>query len=231
MAIAAALDLSGREAVFALQDEKTAELLCDASIPMSGREASGLLKWILAELEKKGILLDSISSWTVGSGPGSFTGLRLASSLVMGLSWERPGVRVRSLPSALAIAAALPEAEEGVRAAVLYDGHRGEVLVFGTMRQGGEWAATGLATVLTPDTDARELLKDFDILAALRRDEESIAAALPPDLVPRIRHLEKLRASALLRAATGNWTGKLTELVYIRPAVFVAPRQPRENLV
>ena len=57
-------------------------------------------------LAEKGYSLDDISSWTAGTGPNSFTVLRVISSFLSGISYRKDGVSARGVPSACAIAAA-----------------------------------------------------------------------------------------------------------------------------
>ena len=102
---AAAIDLSGRSAGFALMKDQ--ELLCAASRPMRGRDSAGLADFVAQQLAANGVELAEVSDWTVGSGPGSFTGLRLAAALVTGWTFGKEGVRTRCVPTAVALAARL----------------------------------------------------------------------------------------------------------------------------
>ena len=104
---AAALDLSGREAGFAVLDG--GKVVLSLVRPMRGRDSAQLAAWVEEELRKAGIALESIRRWTVGSGPGSFTGMRLAAALVNGWTYGK-AVETRCVPTAAA---------EGVRIGAL----------------------------------------------------------------------------------------------------------------
>ena len=84
---AAAIDLSGRSAGFALMKDQ--ELLCAASRPMRGRDSAELADFVAQQLAANGVELAEVSDWLVGSGPGSFTGLRLAAALAAGWTFGK----------------------------------------------------------------------------------------------------------------------------------------------
>jgi tRNA threonylcarbamoyladenosine biosynthesis protein TsaB len=77
------------------------------------RQSAELFPRMLGLLERAGAGLDAITGIGVGSGPGSFTGLRVAMSLAKGLAvgLKRPMVAV---PSLVAWLEAEPEAELAV---------------------------------------------------------------------------------------------------------------------
>jgi tRNA threonylcarbamoyladenosine biosynthesis protein TsaB len=72
----------------------------------SGRQSSELLPRLLALLQRHDRGLDAATALAVGTGPGSFTGLRVAMALAKGLAFalERPIVGVPSLESWLVAA-------------------------------------------------------------------------------------------------------------------------------
>jgi tRNA threonylcarbamoyladenosine biosynthesis protein TsaB len=85
----------------------------------AGRGAHELLPHLLALLARAGYRLDQATAFAVGSGPGSFTGLRVGMSLAKGLALalRRPIVAVPSLEAWLA-------ADPQARAAIARAGAR-----------------------------------------------------------------------------------------------------------
>jgi len=80
------------------------ELLAVDGWRSPGRGAHELLPHLLALLARAGYRLDQATAFAVGSGPGSFTGLRVGMSLAKGLALalRRPIVAVPSLEAWLA---------------------------------------------------------------------------------------------------------------------------------
>ena len=72
----------------------------ETSEPMKGRESSRLASKVIAILESWGTSPDDIQAWTVGSGPGNFTGLRMAAAFIAGIASVRKEIKVRTVPSA-----------------------------------------------------------------------------------------------------------------------------------
>ena len=94
----AGFDYSWSEASFALADEN-GTVIFDEFIQLPPRNASGLPSWMEECLKKHGAVFNDITEWSVGIGPGSFTGLRLASSFVMGLAFRRERRTAGQIPS------------------------------------------------------------------------------------------------------------------------------------
>ena len=92
----AGFDYSWQEASFAVCDDNGRLLLEECKV-FPPRNASGLPGWLSGLLARKGLKPEDISEWSVGCGPGSFTGLRVAASFVMGLGFGRD-IRRRGSP-------------------------------------------------------------------------------------------------------------------------------------
>ncbi len=216
-----AADLSGKAAVLAVADGR-GEVILDLNRPMRGRESAQLAAWIMAELEKAGIDIKDISRWTVGSGPGSFTGMRLAASLAAGWSSFLP-VKTRNVPTALAIAAC-SGAVPGERIAVLFDGRNSELLAFEIIcGADGAFRTGSYSAVWSRDEALQQLASGtFQRFAMLRDDIPALEKLLGQDAVRQVAVVEKLSAVPLLDVPEIEFDNDLTRLVYIRPAVFTS---------
>jgi len=195
--------------------------LFQGSAPMRGREAARLPVWVESELDVHGLELASVARWTVGAGPGSFTGLRLAAALVAGWCFGRPR-SCRAVPGVLGLAAAAGVAP-GETLGCVYDGRNHEVIL-------GRVSA---------DADGKlGVAEDFSILAAaaaekfLSENPGMRLAAFAPELpairklVPEERAVTAVEAPELaaLEFDGTAFDDDVSRLVYIRPAVYAEGR-------
>ena len=215
MNYAGAIDLSGNQAAFAVMDG-AGKILMDEAKPMRGREAAALALWLEELLAAKHLTVRDIDRWTVGSGPGSFTGMRLAAALVKGWCFGRNGeVRTRCVPSALIAAAGCTAGKLGV----LQDGRNREVLVFGLKRHGGGYLPDGFTAVWNREQAAEGLPESgYGSWATFAQDEEAVRKILP-DSGAHLAVCAQYSAVPLLKADL-PFDNDLDKLVYIRPAVF-----------
>jgi len=215
--LSAALDSTGNHAEFALLDD--GEVVLEALRPMRGREGAALPDFVLSELAKIGVKLEAIRRWSVGAGPGSFTGIRLVAALVAGWCFGREGVAGRCLPGAISLGAALSPAP-GERLGVLYDGRNREFIYYGLAADGnGELAPSGESEVLTAPA-AREFFRERapERLAVAACEADAVAALLPEGVA--FTPVGEISAAPLARNSRFAFDNDFTKLVYIRPAVF-----------
>lgn len=175
-------------------------------------------------LKKHGAVFNDITEWSVGIGPGSFTGLRLASSFVMGLAFRRENVRCRGISTASALAATA--GLEAQRVLALFDGRRDELLAFGLGNRNGSYEPDSFHAVL--GKDSLNVLSDFEAFVCLAKDEAQIRRIAGGAVEEKLNPVEHLKASKLILASPGDFNTTLKDLVYLRPAVFVEPRIPRQ---
>lgn len=214
----AALDLSGNEATFAVRRHHE-KLLIDAVKPMRGRTASSLAPWVIGLLHDNNLTPEQINCWSVGSGPGSFTGMRLAAALVTGLTAEKPEVKTRCVPSALALAHG-DNFPEGATIAALFDGRNQEIIVYGMEWHNHEFKHNNETAILNREAAVEYFnSRPFNGFLALEVEKTAIEKIFPPYLVEEIIYRTRLNLEALLNADYIAWDNDLTKLVYIRPAV------------
>ena len=219
----AGFDYSWQEASFAVADE-AGNVLLEEYRSFPPRNASGLPDWIFSLLKERGISPEEIMHWSVGTGPGSFTGLRVASSFVMGLCFGRGEVVRRGVSTASAMADSLALDPEPEKVMVLFDGHRDELLGYGLKRTEQGFAPSGFHGVLGKEN--LEELAPYGALLCLEKDVEKIRSVASSAVEGKLHTLRHVCASRLIFNRMEE-CAPLTEVVYLRPAVFVDARIPR----
>ncbi len=220
--LSAAVDLAGRVAGFALM--RNDEVLLARTRPMRGRDSAALAPWIEEELAALGLGVNNIARWSVGSGPGSFTGMRLAAALVAGWTFGKAGAETRCIPTAAAYAVQAPAAE-GEKIGCLFDGRNHELIYFGMVLRNGEPVPTKKEHVLN-----RKQAKEFfatppaEHLVAAAAELPALGLLLDEAVLRQVLPVETPDFTALIRARYHAYDNDLTDLAYIRPAVFTAPQ-------
>ena len=144
--------------------------------------------------------LDGVDRIVVGTGPGSFAGIRSALAFAQGYALGRPSCEVLGLPSACALAgegplAVVGDARRGRFWIALFDGFRMEREVFQVALDGLTSAVPAGHMVTTPDADRiDELLRGLfgsryvggraPTSDGLRRFAEANPDALRPEPLP-----------------------------------------------
>lgn len=230
MFYSAALDISANEAAFALADKKTQKIIFEVFREMRGRDASMLMPWMLETLKKYSLSFEDIKEWTAGSGPGSFTGLRLVASLISGIVYGRNDVRARSVPSAVAMGYAVPS-KDGDSIALLMDCRNRELLLYPLRNAGGEIHVHGEKIIFSKDSLDLSTLKPFKFFAAFKHDAAAISGIMGEEFSKKIIYQEHLPVSRLIFSENDGEDGKITELSYIRPATFAVPSQIEQRKI
>jgi len=117
------------------------------------KASTDLIAAILQMLAEAGVRLDQLDAICFGSGPGSFTGLRTACSVVQGLAFGA-GVPVLAVDSLLAVAEdarfrVVPDASE-LQVTALLDARMDEMYVAQYRYAQGQWQTLQSSTLLKP---------------------------------------------------------------------------------
>jgi len=212
----ASLDMSGNTARFALA-RADGSVICRTRKPMRQREAAALADFVFESLQCADRDIREIGHWTIGSGPGSFTGMRLAAALVCGLS-RRNGVKVRCIPTACAIAdtADIPV---GSRVVVLFDGRNHEIIAYELLRTPAGAMPLGMNKVLNAEQAKTYFAERADAALVVQScDLAAVAPFLPPEAAPIT--VENFDPAMLIASQVRDYDGVFSDLEYIRPAVF-----------
>ncbi|MBR7156339.1 MAG: hypothetical protein IKD22_05845 [Lentisphaeria bacterium] len=188
---------------------------------MHGRDAAVIPGIIADTLAAHALDIGTISRWTIGAGPGSFTFLRLVAALVAGWCYGKEEVRFRCVPGAIALAGALKPLP-GETIGTIYDGRNKELLYFETICQpDGTLVPSGKSAVFTAAAAAEFFAAYPDLRCAVTTADAAAAAKLlPPEAAVTVVETPD---TAFLANSPKEFDNDLDALVYIRPAVFTAP--------
>ncbi len=220
----AGLDDSGAGLIFAVTGH-TGNVILDEHLAAGPHISSTLPLLMEEQLKKHGLTFNDITEWSVGAGPGSFTGLRLASAFVMGLTFQRPGVRTRCVSTSAMIAGDCT----AQKVLALFDGRKSELLAYGMESGSAGYREDGFNTVIRNEEEFNTVMAQYDAAVAYTRDHDAARNVLGTEFADaNIRRVEKLSALALIRFEPENFERPLKDLLYLRPAVFVAPQKIRD---
>ena len=219
MSLSAGFDFSSADAVFAVVDPHKG-VLFDRAFRFPARDASVLPLKLRETLEEHDLFFEDISSWSVGAGPGSFTGLRIAAAFASGLTFRKDDVRIRGVSSAAALAHTLYEPDRPVLA--LYDGRKNEILACGLQAVNGFFREDGFRAVIRSAAELADAAKNYPALACLDTDKPALEKVCP-GWGAVVGFAERIFAAALAAWDPADFSRPPSELTYLRPAVFVPP--------
>ena len=173
-----------------------------------GRETHAF-KLIDSVLREAGLAREKVEGIAVGTGPGSYAGIRIAIAIAQGWGLAR-GVKQTGISSADCVASQVTGPAEGEEFSVVIDAQRGEF--FGARYQ---FAAVG-----------PRLIQPFQLMAESDWSRAGEVFFRPDVTMPDGRGglLLPPTASALVRLASQRaeqFTDSIIEPIYLRPAAFI----------
>jgi tRNA A37 threonylcarbamoyladenosine modification protein TsaB len=178
-------------------------------MPVIGKASKDLAGAVIRSLSDTGVAVSEVEQWLVGIGPGSFSGIRSGAALVKGLA-RGTGADCGGVAGNLAMASAIPDRTGEV--VVLHDGRRGEVIRSHFKRIDGDLVPEVPVAIRISD-----LPVDETITYVMLADDPAREAV--ETVVGAITTLPHVPAAAMLELAPGP-----VDPIYVRPAVFIAPK-------
>ena len=156
--------------------------------------------------------VQNVEAWTVGTGPGSFAGIRFVLALVKGIC-TATRAKCRGVPSGYALAC---ELNADGRVGIVSDARCGKAFVSVFERSGGTCRPVG-SPLLVESQSAWPAELDCPVYGT---GTPSIAESLQPSLRDRLVTLPPPDAKWLLDADTALWSWRPDtdiEPLYVRP--------------
>ena len=217
--IHACFDTSTNNASFVLFDGNK-EVLNISKECVKG--ASKLLPLIRKEVKNAEYELSQVSHWSVGKGPGSFTGMRVGISFVKGICFAS-NAQFRGINSGYGYIFNLSDkSKEGDKITVLHDGRRQEVISNTFLLTGNNWEEQGTEVIKICDLDSR--LSDLGMTIT----------NMPVDLFPeniqdKISYKDSINSAFYAKVPFEDGLSleemdASCEPIYVRPPVFIQPK-------
>lgn len=177
-------------------------------MPAANDHGAQVLPMLEDLLRRSGLAPDALDAVVYGAGPGSFTGLRIACSIVQGLAFARdlPVLGVSSFEAVAQDVAA--DAPDAARVLVCLDARMGEIYCAGLERDvRGNWQETIAADCIAPGAVSGLAVtgwigagNGFANYEALRSAQSAARfSAIRADAVPRARVIAELAGPRLTR--------------------------------
>ncbi len=216
-----AIDLSylpARLAIAVQGEAKTSEIIEYNSTEI--RNGANLLKWISESLKMSDLHLEDIENWTIGSGPGAFSQIRMLSAITLGLSLKMKKMKIRGLASGSAFSSLFPH--ENTQFSVLYQLMK-NIIVLSSFQKNGENCKLLKISATENLTNIKNEIRDAKHIVALAQQKETI----PLDMLTlndKIIYPNVFPVKELIKLNPDSWDpSSVTDLIYARPPA-IAPK-------
>ncbi|MFA6814902.1 MAG: tRNA (adenosine(37)-N6)-threonylcarbamoyltransferase complex dimerization subunit type 1 TsaB [Lentisphaeria bacterium] len=223
--IHAALDTSNGTAFAVCKNNK---LLFHEFLDGTGRNSDQILvSWLVNSLKSIGLTVNDITNWTLGTGPGSFAGLRCGIAMIKGICLSS-NATMRGVASSYALARASKTSQNSSETCgILNDGRHNQVLLSRFQMKDNDWQLVDAPIPLDPDS---LLLPEYQC-ECWATNQQELLPELPEEITAKLQSFQHLPADMLLQNTSVIWPTqsidmeKSCEPLYVRPAVFVKPHR------
>lgn len=203
-----AIDLSGPFASFSLCS--SGKLLCAKSFILQNKNNSAFFSLFFKTLRDNDISSHLIDKWIIGTGPGSFTGLRIASSFVQGITYQSEKLSL-GIPSAFPIASAL-KLQIGESAGILFPCSKNMFFLYGIKNEG----AQGLKKIGDVNIITEQEISKLDSYNRLSCVEHHLMKEILSNINRKVEIFRQFPIENMFDDFKNNYTD-IKELLYIRP--------------
>ncbi len=209
--LSCALDLSGPFASFAVAGG--GKILLSESFVLQNRNNVAFFKSFFSALSEAKIEVSEIDKWIVGTGPGSFTGLRIASSFVSGIIYDTDKIAL-GLSSVFPIALGI-DSSFGENVGILFPCSKDTLYLCSlALNKNGSWGMQkNPECIAKKDLLSIKTCSKFVSLSAL--GEENSLMQFIDDGTP-ISFLNRFPIEKMLCDFDGYYTD-IKDLLYLRP--------------
>lgn len=194
--------------------------------PVAGRGSRPVFRDLRRAIQAGAVCLDGVQAYAVGTGPGSFSGLRAAVAFMQALA-QPGGTPVVAVSSARALAMSIMDESGAERVAVIGDARRQEWWVGTFRRHHGvavpchDWILCGDRSAVAREAGTVWVTPDWETLGPALKSECPAGVRLVEEA--RIPHAGMVARLATVLRSRGE-AGEPPVPVYLHPAVSIAPR-------
>jgi tRNA A37 threonylcarbamoyladenosine modification protein TsaB len=205
-----AIDLSGPYASFALSSDN--KILFSESFLLQNRKNALFFDKFFACLAEHNLTVNAVAKWIIGTGPGSFTGLRISAAFVSGIVYNRD-VETSGIPSAFPIASEIG-LNENETIAVLFYAAKGALAICSITNKNGCFIEA--EEQIEVCSDNLDILDKYDKIAFLNNKNIENFLVENNQNIDKMIVLDYFPVSELL---TNEWKVETTinDLLYVRP--------------
>ncbi|HPN84745.1 MAG TPA: hypothetical protein PK821_05345 [Victivallales bacterium] len=216
--ISVAVDLSYSPGKMALAMKSEGELDLIEFSREDVKNGANLLDWISSSLSEKAVNISEVDDWTIGTGPGAFSQLRMLSATILGIKFSDLSIRARGLPSGSVFSSLFSESNADF--SVLYHMMK-NIFVLNSFRKNGDECVLLKTSSASSISELRDDILKSSTTFALVKNGETLELG---DLGAKIRLLKDYPVKELIFLNPIFWdSASISDLIYARPAAVIPP--------